>query len=127
VSGNVLASLSDPFLFKDNFERELLISSEKNITEKAQRGSTHIFSNMPTSYQMKGEASYKNYKELLKKIATLNLNSRVEIGLDRMKAAPLAFKMNDSLGVDQGLLSSVKQASGFKSRGYGIELRIKLD
>ncbi len=107
----------EPFLFQGTYESKPLISFEKN----------NIFSNMPIPYPMKDNAiPHKNYKEILKKLATLNVNSRVEIGLDRMKVAPLSLKSNDNPSTDQGLLSPVKQASGFKSRGYGIELRIKL-
>lgn len=66
----------------------------------------------------------KTYKQFLKKLATLNINSRVEIGLDRMKVAPLTFKSTEILNQEQALLYSDKQP---KSKGYGVELRIKLD
>jgi hypothetical protein len=90
-----------------------------------------LFSKLPTEYTAdmlkKDQTPLKKYKNYLKKLATLNVNSRLEIGLDSFKMAPLTFKYTEILDMQQGELSHLKQADSAQTRGYGVEFRVKLD
>lgn len=69
--------------------------------------------------------SLKEYKAQLRKALAVQFNDHIEIGLDRFKAGPLNTQKNAMLEYESHLqLSNKKDAI---ARGYGVELRIKLD
>lgn len=57
-----------------------------------------------------------NYKVFLRQLLSVDLNSRFQVGLDRFKVGPLESNIIET-----------KIASGSLARGYGVELRMKMD
>lgn len=69
---------------------------------------------------------WDEYKEKLKSLLAVQFSDSFQIGFDRVKAGPL--KLEDSEIVDVNLHLSPKASSDdLKSKGYGLELRVKLD
>jgi hypothetical protein len=75
--------------------------------------------------EKQGILTLKEYKAQLRKAFAVQLNEHVELGLDRFKVGPLNTQKNAMSEYESHLQQGNRHTA--IARGYGVELRIKLD
>ncbi len=91
---------------------------------------THIFENLyyhpePLNEKNKKYGDWKEYKEKLKSFAAIHFTDNVQIGLDRIKAGPSSKHIKSEI-VDVNSHLAPRMA-GTTSRGFGLQMKVKLD
>ncbi len=90
----------------------------------------HIFENLYHDPELPIEEeqslAWKYYKDKLRSLAAVHFTDSVQIGLDRIKSGPSKLAKGDIVDINSHL--SAKPNSGTSTaRGYGLQLRVKLD
>ncbi len=90
----------------------------------------HIFENLYHNPQQSLEDdqvhAWKHYKEKIRSLAAVHLTDSIQLGLDRIKSGPSKAIKGDIVDINTHL--SAKPNSGTSTaRGYGLQLRVKLD
>lgn len=67
----------------------------------------------------------KQFKQRLKEMFAYDFNPSVQVGIDRIRSGPLKAEVYDIIDINTHL--SENHTQDLTSRGFGIELRIKLD
>lgn len=70
--------------------------------------------------------SWREFKNQLKALAAVQFSNNVQLGLDTIKVQALDPKDSDILDINMHL-SGKSASESISSRGYGVELRVKLD
>lgn len=89
---------------------------------------THIFDNLyhhPEAMIKKEEyADWKEYKEKLRSLVAVHFSDNVQIGFDKIKAGPSKFSKGEIVDVNPQL---APKSAGSASRGFGLQVKVKLD
>lgn len=71
-------------------------------------------------------SSWKQYREQIKTLLAVRLSDYFQIGVQSMKSGPLKGQKSEIVDVNAHLAPK-SSSDNLNARGYGVELRVKLD
>ncbi len=89
---------------------------------------THIFDNLYHHPEMLVEkdkyGDWKHYKEKLRSLAAVHFTDNIQVGFDRVKTGPNKYAKGEIVDVNSHL---APRMAGTTSRGFGLQMKVKLD
>ncbi|MBI2791700.1 MAG: hypothetical protein HYX61_07060 [Gammaproteobacteria bacterium] len=106
--------------------------SSKRISHEAVQTKTlhHIFEDMNLKSAQKPEKdksqAWKQYKETLRSMLAVHFTDSIQIGFDRIKSGPSRAIKGEIVDINSHL-SPKTGSDSLTARGYGVQMKVKLD
>jgi hypothetical protein len=106
--------------------------SSKRISHDAVPTKTlhHIFEDINHKSSQKVEKdksqAWKEYKETLRSLLAVHFTDSIQIGFDRIKSGPTKAQKGEIVDINSHL-SPKTSSDSLTARGYGVQMKVKLD
>jgi hypothetical protein len=126
ITGSLLSICKNAVAEERTMSKGIFTVPTMHASHKLQRMFSNIQQAQPKITPEQYTASWKSYKALLKGLVAVDFSDSVQLGLDSIKVQQLDPKDCDILDINLHMQGRPSTDS-ITARGYGVELRIKLD